>query len=647
MRQNQKGINITGISKMLILLLLWLPIFSFSQDAHYIDSLKQFIHQIEEECLEPCEKDTLRMEAYSEWYYAVYRSYPDSALRIANEVIELCEERLSKNSSSQLRFPITMWYAIFVANKGTYYYQKGDSKSKLKYELKALDIKEQLYRTTTDSTYLKDVMQSLGYSYINLGGFYHDQGIFDTTFYYYDKAMEIQNKSNDLRGISVTLNNISNVYIDQGRMIEALDYALRSLRIKEDMLNHLPTDRNKNVFLSSLCASYNNIGWFYDQQTDYKKAEGYYRKALKIATDIDHRQYIHVFMRNIGKTYEARKDYSKALSYYTQSLEIQQSLGNINGKILSLNSIGRIYVYIDQEQKGVSVFKTALHLSDSIDDIAGKATSLNNLNWVYEKNHDYNKLAQYAKKGYEASQRLGDIEQIIKATEYMSKVAAYQKDYKNAYQYHKLMVQLKDSVNNEKTVKETFKKQAEYEYEKKSAVDSVAHYNQIQIKNLEITRVEEEKEQQRTIIYLFVGGFIIILVFLVIIYRLMREKSKANKKLMELDQFKRNMSSMIVHDLKNPLNVIMGMSEKMEVKEAAGKMNRLVMNILDTQKFEDTQVELQYKDHVLNHLVEASFEQVAYLAESKDIQLTNAVPADLVIKVDEELVTRVVVNLLL
>jgi len=126
-----------------------------------------------------------------------------------------------------------------------------------------------------------------------------------------------------------------------------------------------------------------------------------------------------------------------------------------------------------------------------------------------------------------------------------------------------------------------------------------------------------------------------------------------NNQLVELDKFKESMTGMIVHDLKNPLNAIMGLSSMesendiMLMINAAGyQMLNLVMNILDVQKFEDTSMKLSLQNENLNDLVNNAMKQVSLLVKQKNILLTNELENNYVVSADGELIVRVIVNLL-
>ena len=125
------------------------------------------------------------------------------------------------------------------------------------------------------------------------------------------------------------------------------------------------------------------------------------------------------------------------------------------------------------------------------------------------------------------------------------------------------------------------------------------------------------------------------------------EKLKAtNSKLVELDHFKEGMTGMIVHDLKNPLSSILGNELSYETKKAAQQMLTMVMNILDVQKLESTEMKLSFANVHLFTLATDATQEVAYLSERKSIQILNIIPKELYINADYEIIKRVFINLL-
>ncbi|MCG8699135.1 MAG: HAMP domain-containing histidine kinase, partial [Bacteroidales bacterium] len=75
------------------------------------------------------------------------------------------------------------------------------------------------------------------------------------------------------------------------------------------------------------------------------------------------------------------------------------------------------------------------------------------------------------------------------------------------------------------------------------------------------------------------------------------------------------------------------------------QMLNMVMNILDTQKYQDTTMVVDLTEHQLNDILQPAMEQVQFLCEQKNVSLTNNITSDYTVMVDFESIRRVFVNL--
>ncbi len=119
-----------------------------------------------------------------------------------------------------------------------------------------------------------------------------------------------------------------------------------------------------------------------------------------------------------------------------------------------------------------------------------------------------------------------------------------------------------------------------------------------------------------------------------------------NTKLVDLDKFKDGMTGMIVHDLKNPLNVILNLSKDEMVLYSANMMLNMVQNMLDIQKYEHTKMELIQEKCSIADAVEMAISQVNVLMQKKGVKLTNKMNSLIKFNFDESIIVRVIVNLL-
>jgi signal transduction histidine kinase len=133
-----------------------------------------------------------------------------------------------------------------------------------------------------------------------------------------------------------------------------------------------------------------------------------------------------------------------------------------------------------------------------------------------------------------------------------------------------------------------------------------------------------------------------------------RDKLKQkNKKLQEMDEFKKGMTSMIVHDLKNPLNSILNTpkslsaDDKVLMMQQSGKqMLNMVLNILDVHKYEDLAMKVELKEYTVAPIANNAINQVLFLSKQKDISISNSINSGIVCLLEEETIERVFVNLL-
>jgi signal transduction histidine kinase len=126
-----------------------------------------------------------------------------------------------------------------------------------------------------------------------------------------------------------------------------------------------------------------------------------------------------------------------------------------------------------------------------------------------------------------------------------------------------------------------------------------------------------------------------------------------NEKLKELDDFKLGMMSMIVHDLKNPLNSILMLSEQINsekygklIRNSSMLMKNLIMNIIDVQRLENAHLPFDLTTCSFLKLVNIALDEVDFLIKQKSLEIENNIHQNPSVKCDNELIKRVLVNLL-
>lgn len=120
-----------------------------------------------------------------------------------------------------------------------------------------------------------------------------------------------------------------------------------------------------------------------------------------------------------------------------------------------------------------------------------------------------------------------------------------------------------------------------------------------------------------------------------------------NEKLKELDHFKEKTTNMLVHDLKNPLGtIIYEAKNNIPIRKASQRMMNLLMALLDSQKIQSPQFELNLEKVNFQTLLESVLEEVEVFLIDKEIQIIYEEKTIFYLEIDRDLIQRVLVNLL-
>ena len=119
-----------------------------------------------------------------------------------------------------------------------------------------------------------------------------------------------------------------------------------------------------------------------------------------------------------------------------------------------------------------------------------------------------------------------------------------------------------------------------------------------------------------------------------------------NTNLIDLNEFKKLMTGTIIHDLKNPLNHIVGTTTDKTIRQSGFNMLNIVLNVLDINKAQTTDLNINLGKQNIEELIGSAIFQVEYLAEQKNIEFEKIIKNEFCINADKDLTIRILVNLL-
>lgn len=492
----------------------------------------------------------------------------------------------------------------------------------------------------------------------NIANIYYAQAKYDTAIYFFRQTAAVQDSLRNNKSIdyAITLQNLGNAYQSLNNFPRALDYFFQSLKISEST--------GDSVGVAYLTG---NIGVTYIYQGETDLGLQYLFRSKSTKEQLGMKRSLTYTYYNIGWTYTTLKDYEESERYMKIALEIAKAT-NVTGQIAySHAGLGEIYFDLEQYDRAKLHFDSALVIRKQLNLPHELSQTFNLLGMLATKQNRYQQAIDYYNKGLTLGEELEVPELIRNISLNQAELYAKMGHFQKAYEVHIRYKAMDDTIRNEDNTRKIALLESEYAFEKEK--ESIAKANE-----RERRLQEQELQKQRYYTYASTGGLLSLLLIAFFIYRNYQQKQKANRLLAEkneeilhqsqelehknqhleeLSTFKQGLTDMIAHDMKNPLNVVIGLSEgapdanKMKQVNQSGKlMLQMVTNMLDVQKFDEADMKLNLAPHtLLDILVQAKF-QVELLSIARSIQLDfQQVSKDFHLYGDREVIMRVFVNL--
>jgi signal transduction histidine kinase len=373
-----------------------------------------------------------------------------------------------------------------------------------------------------------------------------------------------------------------------------------------------------------------------------------------------------------------------------QSLEKAKSLGDTFAEAAALNWIANVSFSLGDTQTALTFHTQSLHLKRSVRDRRGESYSLSNLCHVYRELKQYDKALSYALDGLQVRQELGDEQGIAMSLHDVATVYADIDNFDGAehyfnacldicktagehyveavtehrlgklYRQHRLTEKARESFYHALTVSERIQSK-EWIYKTHQQLAEIFEAE----KNFERALVHQ-KEFQRVQNEVFGQSAAVRLKSLTMQFDVERARQEAeiarlkNVELAEANKLKTDLMNMAAHDLRNPLQSVLGyamlLTEKPSgknvqqyaavIERAANRMIRLIEELLLRGAKEAASILLKPVKTDAVKLIAESIESLKPLADKKHQVVHFHHSASAPVLADEDKLKEIIENLL-
>jgi class 3 adenylate cyclase/tetratricopeptide (TPR) repeat protein len=201
-----------------------------------------------------------------------------------------------------------------------------------------------------------------------LGAIYGMRGDYTRSLHHFEHSLRAREAADDLRGMTISHNNLGYLWQLQGAFERALDH----YRVVEDLASKIGL-RYMLVFANA------NAAYALISLSRYLEAEQRCQVALSISRDINARQTTGQIEHTLGIIAYQQGRYHAALGFYQEALSIHRDLGSAYEEANTLNAIALTSCALGLADDAEQQARSALERSEALQALRLKTEALNAL----------------------------------------------------------------------------------------------------------------------------------------------------------------------------------------------------------------------------------------------------------------------------
>ncbi len=413
---------------------------------------------------------------------------------------------------------------------------------------------------------------------------------------YAKRAVELSDSIGYKLGLSNSHKSMGIAHWVIGEYDIALEHYLIALKIIEE---YDYTDKKTEAL--------NCIGLVYYEQDNLEDALSYFEQAMDDAKLLHNERLYGIAMSNLGRVHIKKGELEDALTYLYHSLDIAEEIGDQRVRGYMLNTIGEIHTLQKEYDLAIAQLKLSNTIGEDLEDYQILTSSTGNIGLVQAHLGNYDKAELYLNNALRLAKKINAKDREMQILQHYVKMYEMKGDFKSALRYHKIKLQLRDSLFNESKNHQIARLKIEYETEKK------IHENQA----LKMDHFKKDSKIKRQNTLVISIAFLLFLVALSAFF-ILRANMKAvrrselleiqqgeiidqavkiekgnqeilrknqqlelvNQKLVSINHEKNDLIDIVAHDLKSPVNQIIGILNIIQprIDEDTNKYLKMIRN---------------------------------------------------------------------
>jgi len=434
----------------------------------------------------------------------------------------------------------------------------------------------------------------------------------------------------------------------------------------ENIIDLLKTDEKQSQYY---ILSLNKLAYIFEMTNKKDDAIKIYEQCLAYNSGKNDPESRSGILFKIGMNYYKEGKYQEAIEQFEQSLTLSNDNENENYQALLLHHIGKCMMGMENYQQAFEYFSNSYEIYQKNRGNNGEALVLLDLAILDMKRNNLKMSEAYLKDALQIGNESGLIDIQISAHKLLSELYELTRDWSLGFLHSKLSDELEADLL-------LYTKQENQKVNKLQLLITEFIAERKYINQAEQNQKFAESKLSKRYLIFSIIGFILVLVIIALIILLiknnLRNARKIEKKIKEIKAIRNEMEktlatkekffSIITHDLKNPLNALLGFSGLLvneydqfndrdkkkylkQIYSATDNILKMLNNLLAWSKTQNGAMKPKFESFNMTEMINNILDLVNTQAKSKNIRIETELNNNISAFADKNMISTVVRNL--